>query len=110
MPEGSESESEIFERLDVLSDLIEENIKLAHDTNRIVRDMRRTGRIAFWFKVILWIIVLGLPLLFIGPIMQYFTALTGYSIPAGTSAFGIPSSTQIQQAVTEFKAKNTATP
>jgi hypothetical protein len=93
MPEGTTEHAELLERLDVLSDLVEENNKIAHDTNRIVRDMRRTGRIAFWFKLLLWIVVLGLPLFFIGPLLKYFSAATGFE--------------DLQKAISTYKAKNT---
>ncbi|MDB5237661.1 MAG: hypothetical protein JWL88_763 [Parcubacteria group bacterium] len=106
MEEGSEVKSDILERLDVLSDLIEENIKLAKDTNRIIRDVRRTGRIAFWCKLILWVLVLATPLFFIGPILQYFKDATGLAIPSGTNVFGVPSAEQIQSAITQYKAQN----
>jgi hypothetical protein len=106
MPEGTTEHAELLERLDVLSDLVEENNKIAHDTNRIVRDMRRTGRIAFWFKLLLWIVVLGLPF-FIGPLLKYFSAATGFDIPANSSVFGIPSSEDLQKAISTYKAKNT---
>ncbi len=105
MPEGNETQSDIFERLDALSDLVEENNKIAHETNKIVRQMRREGRISFWFKVIIWVIVLGVPLFFIGPILRYVEAATGLSIPQSTSIFGIPSAQQLQDAIAQYKAK-----
>lgn len=111
MPEQEGNEpalSEIFERLDTLSDLIEENNKIAHETHRMVRDMRRTGRVSFWFKVIIWIIVLGVPLFFLGPILHYVETITGFSVPQSTSVFGIPSAQQLQDAVAQYKAKNAA--
>ena len=110
MPEegnaAADPQKELLERIDVLSDLVEENNKLTKETNRIVREMRRTGWIAFWFKALLWIIVLATPFFFIGPILQYFKDATGLAIPAGANVFGIPSSEQIQGAITQFKAQN----
>jgi len=92
--------------LERLHELLEENIKLAEDTNRILRDVRRTGRIAFWFKVVLWTIVLVLPFFFIGPLLRMLEPFTGGTIPAGSALFGIPSAEQIQKAVEQFKAQN----
>lgn len=100
---GSEEPQTLEDRLDELADLIEENLKLAHDTNRILRDVRRTGRIAFWFKVILWTLVLVTPFFFIGPIMNFFTSLTGIAIPTNTGLLGIPSQTQIQDAISQYQ-------
>lgn len=105
-----EDTAELAQRLDDLEDQLDEQHKLIKDTNRIVREIRRTGRIAFWFKLLLWIIVLGLPIFFLKPILQYVTALTGVPIPTSTSAFGIPSSDQIQKAISQYKAKSTASP
>lgn len=101
---------DLEERLDQLEELVHEQHKLAKDTNRIVRDMRRTGRIAFWFKAILWIIVLGLPIFFLGPILRYFTSVTGVPVPSSASVFGVPSADQIQKAISDYKAKDTAAP
>ncbi|KND49369.1 MAG: hypothetical protein AB203_03160 [Parcubacteria bacterium C7867-008] len=90
-----------------LEELLEENLKLAEDTNRILRDVRRTGRIAFWAKVILWTIVLVLPFFFIGPVLRALEPYTNGALPAGTTLLGVPSPEQIQSAVEQFKAKNT---
>lgn len=91
-----------------LEELLEENLKLAEDTNRILRDVRRTGRIAFWFKVILWTVVLVLPFFFIGPLLKALEPYTGGALPAGSTLLGVPSPEQIQKAVEQFRAQNTA--
>lgn len=103
MPEEEES---VSERLDRIEDLLEEQAKLAKETHRTVKRMQHVGRLAFWFKVILWTVVLVLPFFFLGPITRYFTALTGFAVPTGANLFGVPSEQQIQQAVQQFKAKN----
>ncbi len=99
------TDTDIVTRLDQLEELVEANHTLAKETNRIVRDLRRTGRIAFWFRVILWIAVLGLPILFLGPIIRYVNAATGISIPTSTNLFGVPSADEIQKAVTQYRTK-----
>ena len=87
--------------LDELYELVEENLKLAEDTNRILRDVRRTGRIAFWAKVILWTLVLALPFIFIGPILDYLEPFFQGVSPS--LLLGVPSQEQVQQAVEAYK-------
>ncbi|KND50506.1 MAG: hypothetical protein AB202_02525 [Parcubacteria bacterium C7867-007] len=90
-----------------LEELLEENLKLAEDTNRILREVRRTGLISFWAKVILWTIVLILPLFLIGPLLSALKPYFNATVPDGSAALlGVPSPEQIQQAVELFKAQN----
>ena len=91
--------------LERLEELLEENLKLAEDTNRILRDVRRTGRIAFWFKVVLWTIVLVLPFFLIAPFLRALEPYTGGALPIGANLFGIPSAEQIGKAIELFKAQ-----
>lgn len=101
MPENSDPG-----QLSRLEELLEDNLHLAKENNRILRDMRRTGRIAFWAKVILWTVVLILPIFLIGPFLRYISPLTGGVIPTSTTTlFGIPSSEQVEKAVQQYKAQ-----
>lgn len=87
-----------------LEELLEDNLHLAKENNKILRDLRRTGWFSFWFKVILWIVILVLPFFFIGPILRYLSPLTGGAIPSN-GVFGLPSAEQLQKAVETYKAQ-----
>lgn len=92
-------------QLQRLEELLEDNLHLAKENNKILRDMRRTGWFAFWFKVVLWTVILVLPFFFIGPLLRYLSPLTGGAIPTGVNVFGLPSSEQLQKAVETYKAQ-----
>ncbi len=72
--------------------LLRENLEVARENNRILKEMRRIGRIAFWTKVAIWTVVIILPLLLIGPILD------SLSKGAGTSVMGLPSADMIEEA------------
>lgn len=76
-----------------LESLLRENIEVARENNRILRDMRRIGRIAFWSKVVIWTVVIIIPLLLIGPILDSLTK------GAGASVLGLPSASTIEEAL-----------
>jgi len=75
-----------------LEALLRENLEVSRENNRILRDMRRLGRIAFWSKVVIWAIVLLLPLLLIGPILDFLSEGTGASV------MGLPSASVLEEA------------
>ena len=86
-----------------LKALLEENLRVSKENNQILRDMRRLGRIAFWAKVILWTIVLVVPLLLIGPIMNAVDQfMTG---AGGSSVMGFPSPEMIQEAIDLYRVE-----
>jgi hypothetical protein len=83
--------------------LLRENLEMARDNNRLLRQARRIGRVAFWFKVAVWIVILGLPILaysFFAPIIQK----SGFD---GLKLFGYPSSDDIQSAIHNYKSGST---
>lgn len=93
---------EIEKKLAQLQELLEETSAVVNENNRLIRDMRRLSRVAFWFKLILWILVLGLPFLFIGPLFQaLFPAITGHG-----SFLGLPSMEQLMQAFESLKQQS----
>ena len=77
---------------DELRDLVKEN-------NLFLHNMRKWGRIAFWSKVVIWTLVLGVPLLLLSYFAPFLNVLPGASgtSATGTSLFGLPSPTELQQ-------------
>jgi len=50
---------DVENEIDELKGLVTKNIEVTEDTNRIVRKMRRTSRLAFIFQIVWWLIVAG---------------------------------------------------
>lgn len=66
-----------------LEQLLEENLELAEENNKLLREMRRWSRLGVFVKVILWAAVIILPFLLLKPVIeQLFPAATGISDPA----------------------------
>lgn len=76
-----------------LEQLLEENIELTEENNRLIREVRTTARVGFWLRIVLWAAVIILPFLLIGPIIS--ALIPAASGGAGTS-FGLPSAEQFQ--------------
>jgi hypothetical protein len=74
--------------------------KLTEDNNRLLLNMRKWGRIAFWFKAAIWTVVLVAPIFLIPYIVPYIPALSNIPGISGTSSstslFGIPSPAAVQ--------------
>lgn len=87
--------------------LLEETHALAKDTHRVIREMRREQWFAFFFKIIVWIIVIILPVYFFA---EYLTPVIQQMTPPGQTAhwtgwFGLPSSADIQNLINSYKVK-----
>lgn len=96
---------------DELKNLLRQNLEVARENNEILKRMVKMGRIAFWFKVIIWVIVLALPILlipYILPLVRGFEVLNGVpgvtSTSSTSSLFGLPSPTEVQHAIEEYRA------
>ncbi len=67
----------------------------------MLKRMQIVGRISFWAKVAIWALILGLPVLFFQPIVEFLRA----SLDQGRALYGIPSSVQIQDAIHTYTNK-----
>jgi len=91
-----------------LKKLLEENLAVAKDNNRLLREMRRNAILGLIAKVVIWLVLLGVPLLFLsaylGPLMDTLTgqSANGASIPSGF--FGVPSEEQINKLIEQYQA------
>lgn len=86
-----------------IEELLKETLEVAEENNRILREIRRMGRISFWSKVVIWALVLIVPLLLIGPILDSFSAVTGSGATSGI--MGFPSPQMIQEAMELYRAE-----
>lgn len=89
-----------------LQKLLEENLELNKENNKILRRMERNSLISFFAKIFLWLILLGLPLIFLGPYLKpLFGLLTGAPADPGASPLGVPSESQLQQLLDAYSGK-----
>lgn len=91
-----------------LKKLLEENLAVAKDNNRLLREMRRNAILGLVARIVLWLVILGVPLFFLsaylGPLMDAVTgeSSSGTGIPGGL--FGIPSEEQINNLIEQYQA------
>lgn len=85
-----------------LEQLLQDNIELTQENNKILRSLQRTMRWSFWGKLLLWIIVLVLPFIFLGPLLH--TLIPASNSEGNTkSLFGLPSADQIQSLLKTYQ-------
>jgi hypothetical protein len=91
-PESTTSLSEI-------RTLLEQQLALVKDSNKIIHDMRKWGRVAFAVKVVAWTVVLILPVLLLPYLSPWLNLLPGGlgggTTASSTSLFGFPSPAEI---------------
>lgn len=66
-----------------LKTLLEENLRLAKDNNRMLRAMRRAAFVGIIGRVIFWILILGVPAYLY---VTYLAPIISSIIPQGASA------------------------
>lgn len=94
------------QNLSRIEQLLEDTLELAEENNRMLQQIQRTMRWSFWGKLVLWVVVLGLPLFFLGPILKSFTQLPGAGGGA-QSVFGLPSAEQLQELIDSYNSTTT---
>lgn len=90
-----------------LEELLEENLELAKENNKLLKEMRRNAIIGLIARVVIWLVVLGVPIFFLstylGPILDAFSGqANGQEIPVGL--FGMPSQEQLNQLIEQYQA------
>lgn len=83
-----------------IEQLLEENTALAEENNKILRQLRRATRAAFWTRLILWAIVIILPILLLRPFINALVPVTG----DGTAPLGLPSKEQIERLMRTYES------
>ena len=78
--------------------LLREDIELSKENNKILRRMERNALIGFFAKVFIWLLLLGVPLFFLGPYLKpLFNTLTGSPTESSGLPVGIPGEKQLQE-------------
>lgn len=89
-----------------LEDLLKQTHDLVKENHRILKRMERNAVIGFIAKIVIWLIVLGVPLFFLStyfrPIMD---ALSHTSTASSSRLIGLPSAEQLQKAIEAYKAQ-----
>ena len=102
-----DSEQTHDDSLAELRSLVVETQEVAKANHKILKRMERNALLAFFGKLILWLLILGVPLIFIGPYVKalfgLFTGTPPTSTPSGI--FGLPSAQQVQDLVNTYKLK-----
>lgn len=86
-----------------LEQLLEDNLELAEENNKMLLQIRSSQRWSFWGKLVLWILVLGLPVLFLGPILRSVLPAP-YQDAQSKSVFGLPSAEQVKALLQAYQA------
>lgn len=88
-----------------IKSMLKETLELERENNTLLKRMQKVGRIAFWSKVVIYAILIGLPLLLIAPLMSYLGSLTeSVSTDQGllnSTLFGIPTPETIKSLLGE---------
>ncbi len=93
--------------MEELERLVRETRQLAEDNNRLLRLIRRDALLGFIGKLVLWLLVLGVPLFFLstylGPLMNAFAPAGEQTIKPGV--FGLPSEEQLDQLIKAYQGE-----
>tara|TARA_R110000824_G_scaffold401771_1_gene615579 strand:- start:268722 stop:269075 length:354 start_codon:yes stop_codon:yes gene_type:complete len=84
--------------IEELSELLERTLAVEEENNRILKRMQIMGRFSFWAKVVIWALILGVPVFFFQPIVDFIKSSAGEN----KALLGIPSSEQVQQAFDNY--------
>ena len=86
--------------LEEISELLERTLAVEEENNRILKRMQIMGRFSFWLKVVIWSLLLGLPVLFFQPIVDFLKS----SLQEHGAVLGIPTSEELQQAYQQYSS------
>ncbi|MDQ1299464.1 MAG: hypothetical protein QG636_132 [Patescibacteria group bacterium] len=91
-----------------LKKLLEEDIAIGKDNNRLLREMRRNAILGLIAKIVIWLVLLGVPLFFLstylGPLMDAFAGQSPDGKANPGAFFGIPSEEQINSLIEQYQA------
>lgn len=90
------------QRIAQLEHQMEELLETAEDNNRLLRSIQRSMRWGFWGRLLVWIIVLALPFIVLGPFLQ--AVVPNISGNEEKNLFGLPSADQVQGLLNAYKS------
>lgn len=93
---------ELEQRMAQLEGRIEELLETVEDNNRLLRSIQRSMRWGFWGRLLVWIIVLALPFIVLGPFLK--AVVPGLSGTEKNSLFGLPSTDQVEGLLNAYRS------
>ncbi len=94
--QNAQTLARLEQTLEDLQDAVEEN-------NRILRRIQRTSNWSFWGRILIWLIVLALPFLVLGPIIHALIPVA-YTNGESGSFLGLPSAEQLQELIRAYQS------
>ncbi|MDB5244289.1 MAG: hypothetical protein JWN18_159 [Parcubacteria group bacterium] len=89
-----------------LKKLLEENLVLAKDNNRMLHNIRRNQVLSTVWTVLVWVVALAIPVYlyqhFVQPVVHNFFSPTATSTP---SVFVFPASAEVQKLINSYKVQ-----
>ena len=90
-----------------LENLLKENLEVAKHNHKILKRMERNALIGFIAKIVIWLIILGVPIFFLSsylkPLLSVASGNASSTMTGGV--FGLPSSEQLQKIIDTYKAQ-----
>ncbi len=83
-----------------LTQMLERTLELEEENNRILKRMQFMDRIGLWTKVIIWALILGLPVIFFQPLMNFVQQY----LVEHAAMVGLPPEA-LQKAIESFKGQ-----
>jgi hypothetical protein len=81
---------------------LQDNLELAEENNRLLRQVRRSLRVSFWLRILIWAVVIILPILLLGPILNAIIPATGDA----AGPLGLPSVEDLERLREAFDSAN----
>src|SRR3990167_8555174 len=93
-----------------LKPLLEENLRIARDNNRMLRAIRRDAWFSLFGKILLWMAVIVVPFYFyamyFGPLMESVSSLApGSGVEGKGGLFGLPTPGDLQKLIEQYKVE-----
>ena len=83
-----------------LKQLLQENLEVTRENNDLLKKIRRDAMIGLVVKVILWLVILGVPIFFVSAYLLPLLERTG---GATSPLFGVPTPEQAEQFVNQYR-------
>ncbi len=89
-----------------LEDLLKQTLEVAKANHKLLKRMERNALIGFVAKIVIWLIVLGVPIIFLSSyVVPLFTALSHGAGAGPANLTGLPSLEQLQQFMEAYQGK-----
>jgi len=84
-----------------LKQLLQENLEVTRENNDLLKKIRRDAMIGLAVKVVLWLVILGVPIFFVSTYLIPLLERTG---GASAPLFGVPSPEEAQRLIEQYRS------